>query len=70
MVSELLQGISLETLEEEVGGARQTVRLDAAGVMATGEDDRVGWRVEAGGLLVEGVEEEVGDVRRSPVVIV
>jgi len=38
--------------------------------VAAGEDDRVWGRVEAGGLLVEGVEEEVGDVGRSAVVMV
>ena len=52
----------LEALEQEVGSAGKTVRLDTARVVAAGEDDRVWGRVEARGLLVEGVEEEVGDV--------
>jgi hypothetical protein len=55
--------VPLEALEQEVGSAGKTVRLDTARVVAAGEDDRVWGRVEARGLLVKGVEEEVGDVR-------
>jgi hypothetical protein len=67
-----LQCVSLfEALQEEVGSAREAIQVARLVGGVAGDDHRVVGvlhRVEARGLLVERVEEELGDVGRASIV--